>query len=587
MAFSLLLGIFSMVGGTAGAESWEIETVDSLEDVGESTSLALDSNDLPHISYYDVTNTALKYARWDGSVWQIMTVDSHGDVGRFTSIALDANDCAHISYYDATNRNLKYARWTGTQWNTEIVDSGGEVGTYSSIAVDDNFHVHISYYNGTVDLVTRVDALKYAHWDGFCWNIETIDYALDVGRFTDIALDDDNYPHISYINCTDNTLKYARWTGTEWDMSTITTANRQNEWAREYGSGTSLALDSSDSAHIVFVGGNLNYLKYARWEGGQWVIENVSDTRQVYLYVSIALDNNDFPHITYYTQYWNTINYARWNGTGWNVYYVDRTGGNVVGGFNSLALDSSGYAHVSYFDYTYDDLKYAKLIPSNGSLEPVVPNNSTYLFLPPIQITPIITPPASIITYTVVFVSMPDLQDDGSFTLRFADDFDTDGRDFDCPLIRDIDHDGRPSESTEPQEDEVDDVHYTIEQKEPPQETEVIIYTKNEIETDDTPEEVPEPVHKVTKVTTDAAAVEADVPVAVEVTYFQPTKECDETENPINEEQSISFSQAKESDASNKVSYSFLLITASVNLILLFILIIVEVTIFRRTTPKP
>lgn len=372
LAICGLLGIFGVMSDEVKGESWEIETVDSRGDVGESTSLALDSNDYPHISYYDRTNTALKYAKWTGSEWNIGTVDSEGDVGQYTSIALDANDHAHISYYDVTNQDLKYANWNGNEWIIETVDSGGEVGGYSSIAVDDNGHVHISYYNGTVDLVRMVDALKYAHWDGNSWNIETIDYAADVGRFTSIALDMNGNAHISYIDCNSSFLKYTRWTGSEWDITTITTVNRQQETIQDYGSGTSLALDSDDYPHIVFVDGGFEILKYAKWDGSFWTIENVSFVKQVYLHVSIALDSSNYPHITYFTRNDNTINYARWNGTDWNIVYVDDKAGNTEGGFNSLALDKNDFAHISYFDYNYDDLKYAKLIPSNESLETVV-----------------------------------------------------------------------------------------------------------------------------------------------------------------------------------------------------------------------
>ena len=46
----------------ASAQGWHIETVDSTGDVGWHTSLALNSKDNPHISYWDGTNSDLKYA---------------------------------------------------------------------------------------------------------------------------------------------------------------------------------------------------------------------------------------------------------------------------------------------------------------------------------------------------------------------------------------------------------------------------------------------------------------------------------------------------------------------------------------------
>jgi hypothetical protein len=85
---------------------WHFETV---ENVGSSTSIALDGNDYPHISYYDDTSGDLKYAYKDWAGWHIETVDSEGDVGWYTSIALDRAGNPHISYYDNTNGDLRYA----------------------------------------------------------------------------------------------------------------------------------------------------------------------------------------------------------------------------------------------------------------------------------------------------------------------------------------------------------------------------------------------------------------------------------------------------------------------------------------------
>jgi hypothetical protein len=101
--------------------SWSIEIVESVG-YWSHTSIALDSNGYPHISYFYWTNYDLKYAKWTGSSWSVQTVDSTGYVGEHAAIALDSNDYPHISYLDSTNHALKYAKWMGSSWSIETVD---------------------------------------------------------------------------------------------------------------------------------------------------------------------------------------------------------------------------------------------------------------------------------------------------------------------------------------------------------------------------------------------------------------------------------------------------------------------------------
>lgn len=96
--------------------SWDIKTVDETDNGGYSAPLVLDSNDQPHLCYcydnpYDDFYIAdcIEYARWNGYSWDIEPVGLTGDVGYYTSIALDSRDYPHITFYDSTQKTLKYA----------------------------------------------------------------------------------------------------------------------------------------------------------------------------------------------------------------------------------------------------------------------------------------------------------------------------------------------------------------------------------------------------------------------------------------------------------------------------------------------
>ena len=233
--------------------------------MGSSTSIAIDSNDAVHISYYDATNTGLKYATCSSgctttSNWNIVSVDTTGNVGWWTSIAINSNNAVHISYYDSTNDDLKYATCTSSwsspsSWSKVTVDSSGDVGKYSSVAIDSNDAVHISYRDSTND------DLKYATCSSSCssassWTTSTIDSVGNVGSRTSIAIDSNDALHISYHDITNGDLKYATDQSGSWANTTVDSVGTVGQY-------TSIAIDSNDVVHISYYDATNKDLKYA------------------------------------------------------------------------------------------------------------------------------------------------------------------------------------------------------------------------------------------------------------------------------------------------------------------------------------
>jgi hypothetical protein len=335
--------------------SWFTYIIDSTGNVGQCSSIAIDSNNKAYISYYDATNYNLKYATNASGQWVVSTIDSTGYVGQYTSIAVDSNKKIHISYYDATNADLKYATNALGQWVVSTIDSTGYVGYYSSIAIDSNNKAHISYYDAT-----NYD-LKYATNSGVVsgagncsgnnnWNCSTIDSSGDVGYYPSIAIDSNNKVHISYSNRSPNyNLKYATNASGTWNTSTID--------AGAVEQSTSIAIDSNNKVHIGYYDWYYERCKYSTNASGTWNTSTIGSTGDVGQDSSIAVDSNNKIHISYYDATNSDLKYATNSLGQWVISTIDSTG--YVGQYSSIAVDSNNKIHISYYDATNGDLKYA------------------------------------------------------------------------------------------------------------------------------------------------------------------------------------------------------------------------------------
>jgi len=191
---------------TRDREQWKIEIVDDGQNqsnaVGGFSSVKVDSVGRIHISYIDSVNGFLKYAIKENDLWKIEVADDEGSVSNFTSLALDKEGNPYISYTVDKRPNkpdLWLAKKVGGEWKVELVDTAAIVGQFSSIVVDPHSNIYISYSAGS--------KLKLAKNIQGVWDFELVDHDGTV-QYTSLSIDTDGMPHIAYYD-KDSGVKYA------------------------------------------------------------------------------------------------------------------------------------------------------------------------------------------------------------------------------------------------------------------------------------------------------------------------------------------------------------------------------------------
>jgi hypothetical protein len=319
--------------------TWEIYTIEPVLECADGVSIDLDSADHPHISYAN-NSIELKHAYYDGTSWDIYLVDDEGsELG--TSITLDSSDNPHLSYADL-NWKIKYAYYDGSDWQIELPDPASGFGAESSIVIDSAGRPHISYLEGALGINTYI---KYAYYNGTSWHFTDI-YDPDpdenlMGLYSSIALDSSDTPHIISTRGAPYESEYLYYfVGPDFDATFVDSANHDTD--------CSIALDSSDNVHVSY--GDGDELKYGYYDGSEWDITTVETLSNINS-TSLALDDDGNPHIAYNS---SSVNYAYFDGSAWRTTEVEDPG--VVCYGSSIAVD---------YIVGDDDIKYALCTGNN------------------------------------------------------------------------------------------------------------------------------------------------------------------------------------------------------------------------------
>jgi hypothetical protein len=189
--------------------TWITETVTS----GFYSRLDLDSQDNPHLVFYDSATQGIYYASKQATTWDIQEVMTTTRNWSYPAIALDEQDGPHLCM-DVVGNSLTYAFRTGSAWEFEVIEAEqGSEFNQCSITLDSYGEPHVGYHKAPDGLVGY---MMYAHQENGTWQVKFINY-IGAGDANAIALDSQDHPHLSYYqNGGDWGLYYSYHDGVSW-----------------------------------------------------------------------------------------------------------------------------------------------------------------------------------------------------------------------------------------------------------------------------------------------------------------------------------------------------------------------------------
>ena len=375
--------------------SWIIQTVHTAPapfDLSRANSndLTFDSAGRPHIIFasdYD-SYMELTHIFWDGAQWVQRVIDNSGLAGRSASVALDSDDDVHVSYYDATQRDLRYAAW-GPKYEIVTVNSNAAVATtalgirdripsigfydlnsgltkvadwvgewlFDNIASSSNPVPQISAVNWLSSVqFSHYDAdkqrLLYTHWDGRIVRSEVIDENGDVGRFNDITYfgANDLFIRIAYWDASNHRIKLAELNSLR-DPPVIH-VNDQTPALNADSGYVSITMLPSHNVGISYYDGVNGNLRYAAWDRitNTWVDRLVDGAgAETGRMSDIALDSTEgVPVMAYYDETADQIKMAYGNGPDFSYSVAVSNVADVTSLSLSLNMNSRHQARILY-----------------------------------------------------------------------------------------------------------------------------------------------------------------------------------------------------------------------------------------------
>ena len=366
-----------------------IDVID--EDDYGSTSAVSDDNGLIHMVYE--TDGALYYVKNSGTsiiTETIFNVD-YGSPSN-PSITVDSNNLPHISYFASWCDCIQYVHHNGTGWEYDNVFLGWDFSVHSTSIELDSGNNPMIVFSGQNTSVSRgtENIMYFSIYNGTNWTInELIVYSSSyyIGSSLDFELNNTGVPYIAYFDdYYSDSLKIMSLVNDSWTTPTV--VSNYAGYINIDMNSISMKFDSADNTHISYYDRNYADLKYAYRGFGESSFTNIGleYTGTVGQMNSLVLDSNDIPHIAYYNAYYADLKYAYCNSSisdcltsSSNWIYETLDSYQTTGYYPALSIDNYDNLYVIYNNWSWNRMNLLVYRNSNPINEVVsVIGNSHY-----------------------------------------------------------------------------------------------------------------------------------------------------------------------------------------------------------------
>ena len=253
--------------------SWRLVALDTLGNIGSSSSVAVGSDNRVHITYRDDRQQLprLRYATClapcaDLASFRFATIDQSSlGVGVAPQIVVGADGSINITYYDFVSAFLRYAECSAADcavdanWSVGTIDNGPFVGQTSALQVNAAGLRQVVYQDS---LVRR---LRYAVCTANCaavgaWLVSDIS-AGDEGKEPSLALGNNGTLFLTY---------YAALTGDLIYGECLSSCSIPTSWARTalatpglVGRGSQISVNARNRRQVIYADEGGAALRYA------------------------------------------------------------------------------------------------------------------------------------------------------------------------------------------------------------------------------------------------------------------------------------------------------------------------------------